>query len=182
MSWPSRVLVILAGLWLVAPRAGLGIIHARRRQRARPDRSRDPARVARLILVGLAGGLNLSGALGLAAESAPPGDAAEIRAILRAARTVGLASALAASEGSLRGLWGHLARAQVTGAALAPAVRSFLDAVASEERNAVLRRSRSLPVRLVPAIALLLLPGFVLVVMGPGAARSARDLLGVVVP
>ncbi len=178
MSWAAP-LMALAGWMIVTD------VHLRSPLRRRPRVSKQTSsgQIARALLIGCAGGLNLTGALQLAARSAQTADRIQIEALLRRARPSGLGAALAATnEGSLANLWLCLARAQMTGAALVPTLRSFVDSVSSEQRNDMLRRARTLPIRLVPAVSLLLLPGFVLVVMGPAMVDGASDLLGFVVP
>jgi hypothetical protein len=54
---------------------------------------------------------------------------------------------------------------------------AFIVTSEEEERARVLERIRTLPVRLIIPLALLLLPGFVLVVVAPGVVETLGGLL-----
>jgi hypothetical protein len=57
-------------------------------------------------------------------------------------------------------------------------VRSLLDADIAAERSRRLERARSLPVRLIIPITLLVLPGMVLLLYAPSLLRLFADLSG----
>ena len=106
-------------------------------------------------------------------RSAPPGRfvhpalAHEVGDLLRRAARDGLGHALAAADGRGRPLYAGAARAVVTGAPLAPAVDAVVREAIAGQRAADLEAARRLPVRLMLPLALLILPGFVLLTVGP---------------
>jgi hypothetical protein len=87
--------------------------------------------------------------------------------VLRRSVRGGLGQALAAADGHGRRLYAGAARAVVTGAPLVPAVDAFVREAVAERRAADLESARRLPVRLMLPLALLILPGFVLLTVGP---------------
>ncbi len=115
----------------------------------------------------LRSGMSLSRSLGEASEVAHRRLAAEIRIVLRLARGSGLSAAMAAATGSCSGLLHRLARAADTGAPLVAVVDAYVHAVAADAHAEAIARVRRLPVMLVFPVALLMLPGLVLIVTGP---------------
>lgn len=166
LGWRGLVLVWVASV-------------VRRASRARPLRPRpaDMIGVARIVAVAVAGGSNLVGGFELASRLAAPAVRPEIDGLLRRSRTQGLGVALAAGTGRLSPLASRLARAQLTGASIGPVLEAFIATTEEEERARVLERIRTLPVRLIIPLALLLLPGFVLVVVAPGVVETLGGLL-----
>jgi Type II secretion system (T2SS), protein F len=162
------------GLGMVAVAA---VVRRARRAGPRPPGPADMVGVARILAVAMAGGANLVGGFELASQLATPGLRPEIGGLLRRARTQGMAVALASSTGRLSPLATRLARAQLTGALLGPVLDTFIATTEEEERARVLERIRTLPVRLMIPLALLLLPGFVLVVVAPGVVETLGGLL-----
>ncbi len=171
---------VALGLAVAGGRSGRGRIPGGRGGRGRGSRPTDAdlLEFSRLVGTGLAGGLNLGAALELAGRFAHPGLTDDVGAVLRAARTSGLGPALGRAEGPLAPLAVHLARAQSTGAALGVAIDSFADRLETEVRTRMLERVRTLPIRLVVPLTLLLLPGFLLVVVAPGVLDVVADLGG----
>ncbi|MDP8958664.1 MAG: type II secretion system F family protein [Actinomycetota bacterium] len=149
---------------------------ARRRQEGERVLA-DLAVMGELVLLGLTAGLSLSRSLELAAEDLGPGLAAEVRGVLRRARRIGLGAALGQAEGHGRSLYVRLARAQLTGAAMAEAVAAFVHEQRDAERARRLEAARRLPVRLMIPLALLMLPGFVVLTVGPAVLTSVRRLV-----
>jgi pilus assembly protein TadC len=78
----------------------------------------------------------------------------------------------------LRSVVTQLARAQRSGASLADTVRSMIEADISAEKARRVARSRSLPVRLMLPITLLVLPGLVLLLYAPSMLRLFEELSG----
>lgn len=177
MTWWLVCSYLLFG-WrgLVAAVVATGVHRAGRARPLRPGPA-DMVGVARILAVAVAGGTNLVGGFELASRLAAPGARPEIDGLLRRARTQGLAVALASSTGRLSPLATRLARAQLTGASLGPVLDAFIANTEEEERARVLERIRTLPVRLIIPLALLLLPGFVLVVVAPGVVETLGGLL-----
>jgi Flp pilus assembly protein TadB len=130
------------------------------------------------MVIGLSGGLPPAQALAAAAGEVDHSVGGQVRAVLRRAARTGLAAALAEGEGPAGELFRRLAGAQASGAPTAAAVLGFVDARRAERRSRMLTRIRSLPVTLSIPVALLLLPGFVLTVVGPTVVERAGDLYG----
>ena len=68
-------------------------------------------------------------------------------------------------------------RALSTGAPLQPAVSGYATTLRNEERSRELNAARRLPVKLLFPLALLILPGFLIVTIGP-AVLGSLDRLG----
>jgi hypothetical protein len=147
---------------------------------ARREQSRaefDPIVVARVIHVGLAGGLPLTAALTLAVGEVGQLVAGELTATLRTARREGMSSALAASTAPfMRPLFGRIALAQASGAPMHEAVSAYLADGRAARRGKALEQVRRLPVALMVPLGLLILPGFVVLFVGPIVLNSLVDL------
>jgi len=160
--------VLVARQWRVLHRV-------RRRDRAA---SADVAVLAGNLLIALTGGLTTRAALVAASRSVHPVLQDEVKAVLRAASSHGLARALWEFEGHNTRLFVVLARARSTGASVASAVAAFIEELRGHQREAVLSTARRLPVKLAVPLALLILPGFVVLTVGPSVVGSARRLFG----
>ena len=151
----------------------------RHRREAMRRRGEDTVLAARSLLVALTGGLSLFAGLELAAAEVGPPVGDELRRLLRLARGQGLASALSRAEGThTRPILIRLARAQLIGAPMAEAVAAYLAELQAERRAEALDRVRRLPVTLMLPLGLLILPGFVVLFVGPIVFTSFIDLLG----
>lgn len=152
----------------------------RRRHRVERDRApSDLATAGRILLVGLTGGLALPSAVEMAVAEVGPLVANELIAVLRAARREGMAAALAASSGPLtRPLFSRLALAQASGAPMTEAVAAFLAEIRAIRRAEALEKARRLPVTLMIPLGLLILPGFIVLFVGPIVVNSLGDLFG----
>jgi len=128
------------------------------------------------VVLGLRAGLTLEGALREAHSDLAPAMGGEVAALLRAARHSGLGPALAGASGRGERLFRITADAVQTGASLAPAVEALSDELRHEDHARRLAAARRLPVRLLLPLALLILPGFVLVVVGPALLGSLARL------
>jgi pilus assembly protein TadC len=171
---------------VVAPPAGAALGAAllallarsrlRARRRAAEEAEDDVALLADLTALGLRAGLGLIQALDRAAADVSPALADEVRTVVRAAGRGGTAAALTAAGGHAERLYRLAARAAATGAPVADAV----DGYAAERRHADHARAaaeaRRLPVRMLLPLALLILPGFVALAVGP-ALLEALDRL-----
>lgn len=151
------------------------------RRRSRSERSQaasDVSTLGQCLLVGLAGGLALPVTLELAAKEVGPIVASEVSALLRAARREGIAPSLAVSQGRFtRPLFSRLALAQASGAPMLDGVAAFLSEVRSIRRAEALERARRLPVTLMIPLGLLILPGFVVLFVGPILLTSIGHLM-----
>lgn len=138
--------------------------------------------LGRVLLIGLSAGLPLAAALELAAGEVDSATAGEVRRVLRRASRIGLAAALAASEGRFAPLFVRLARSQVTGSSAYGAVSAFVDEERSKRRALAKESVQRLPVKLTIPLALLILPGFVLLTIGPVVVGTVERLLGSLLP
>lgn len=182
---PGPVEAAIAGalafpLPAVVAGAGGSILAVRRRIRGRrlaaQEAAADVVMLAELTGLGLSAGLSLPAALSGAAGHVHPDLAGEVRAVLRSAVRGGLGAALSNGPGVGRRLYLVLARAASTGAPLAPAIDAFVADATAASRAERLEAARRLPVKLMIPLAFLILPGFVLLVVGP-AVLSALERL-----
>ena len=157
---------------------GWVLLSARRRlRRRRHDEeaaAADVGSLAELVALGLSAGLTLRQALATAASHVHPLLEAEVEAVLRRATHGGLAVALAETAGHGHRLYVVSARAVVTGAPLVTAIDGFAREMAAERHARQLEAVHRLPVRLMVPLALFILPGFVLLTVGP-AVLAALD-------
>ena len=142
----------------------------------REEAQADVALLAERVSLGLTAGLSLHAALATARPFLGIDLRREVDGILRGARRSGLATILSESAGAGQGLYRMAARAVSTGAPLVAAVDGFVHERLSDERAKRLAEARRLPVRLMVPLALLILPGFVLMTLAP-ALSSALDRL-----
>jgi tight adherence protein C len=98
------------------------------------------------------------------------------------ARRRGLATALTEANGPTSRLFGVLARAQVTGSSAMDAVASYVEEDRRQRRVQAREAAQRLPVKLTVPLALLILPGFVLLTIGPTVIATFDRLLGPLVP
>ena len=148
---------------------------SRRREKSRAEF--DPLIVARVIQVGLAGGLPLTAALNLAVGEVGQLVAGELTATLRIARREGMSSAMATTNASyLRPLFSRIALARASGAPMHEAVSAYLTDGRAARRGKALEKVRRLPVALMVPLGLLILPGFVVLFVGPIVLNSLLDL------
>lgn len=145
-----------------------------RRLGARRSVARSLRAILLVVLVELRGGTSVLGALTRAAETFPHD--AELQKVVRLASVVGLTSAVDSASGELQGLIAQLARSSMSGAPAADMVRSMLEAEISRERSRRIERARSLPIRLMIPVALLVLPGLVLLLYAPSLLQMWQDL------
>jgi pilus assembly protein TadC len=95
---------------------------------------------------------------------------------VRLARIDGLESALLRAPEQLRPLATSLAQAHASGAPIRPSLEAFLDRRRRQRVAEAVARARRLGVVLVAPLALLLLPGFILLMFGPLVADNLVDL------
>ncbi|MGH8949305.1 MAG: type II secretion system F family protein [Acidimicrobiia bacterium] len=160
------------------PGAVLGIcllagFRLRHRLQKRPSLLRP---VLIVLLVELRSGRSVLGALQTVGRSFP--GHAELTLAARVATISGLSQASLLMTGELKGVLSQLARAQQSGAALGDTVRSMIEADMAAEKARRVARARSLPVRLMLPLTLLLLPGLVLLIYAPSMLRLFQDLSG----
>ncbi len=149
----------------------------RRRRRPRPAGVEDIIRFGRLLVIPLTGGLSLANSLILTSQEAHPQLRVEVSQVLRRSRRTGLAQALAASGGRLGELFGRMAGAHTSGSSLVRAVVAHVDNLHHQHRTDALARIRSLPVTLAVPLTLLIIPGFLLVLVGPPVVTRVTEML-----
>jgi len=129
-----------------------------------------------VLLIELRSGRSVLGALQTVGAAFPA--QAEMTLAARVATISGLSQAALLMTGEMKAVLSQLARAQKSGAALGDTVRSMIEADIAADKASRLARSRSLPVRLLLPITLLLLPGLVLLLYAPSMLRLFEDLSG----
>lgn len=142
------------------------------RRRRRPP-VLDPVDAATVALVLVGAGWPPINALAGAA-----GGDSEVLGVVRRARRLGAAAALASAEGPLAPLLRRLADAAVSGAPSQPAIRAYIETERRRRHVAAVEKARRLPIRMMVPMALLVLPGFVLMVYGPALLGLVADLVG----
>lgn len=178
----SSVMVGSLGLIVAGPVGGIvaGLLLVAWHHLRRP---RDPeiptTLVLLLLLVELRSGLSVLAALTGASDALY--EYRGLRTVSRVARVSGLVAALPYGDQRLRPIVAQLARAQRSGASLSGAVRRMLDSELAQDRSRRIARARTLPVRLMIPVTLLMLPGLILLLYAPSLLKMFEDLTGVLV-
>ncbi|HSJ26780.1 MAG TPA: type II secretion system F family protein [Acidimicrobiia bacterium] len=133
------------------------------------------ADLARLLSIAAAAGMPLGTALAAVAGDLTGRVGDEVTAVLRRARTTGLTAALIGAPG-LGALGAALARSHSTGSPLSHTLDAHLTAHRSEQVAKALETARTAPVRVMVPLALLLLPGFTALVVGPTLLDHVLDM------
>lgn len=147
-----------------------------------PHRSRRPPSppsrqlVLVLLLVELRSGLSVLAALQSTAAGLP--DYAVLRRVSRVATVSGLIGSISHCDDNLRPIVVQLARAQRSGASLTSAVRRMIEQDLAQMRSDKIAKARTLPVRLMIPVTLLMLPGLILVLYAPALIRTFNQLTG----
>jgi tight adherence protein B len=182
---PAAVAVLTA-VTLRAPLlgvAGVAVVAARLRWRravleSASDREEagEVALLADLLVVALTAGLSLRAAFEAAGAHLESRLADGVARLIAEMDRVGAAPALASAEGVLADIGRVAAGAAASGAPVAAALAGFASArrhAAHAEHSAAARR---LPVRLLLPLALLILPGFVVLAVGPALLQALARL------
>ncbi len=172
---------LLVGPFLAAVVSSAAVAFlAFRRRRLRSTASNDEESavlmLADVLALGLSSGLPPLGALREAAVEVPLPLRVEVELLLRRTSTMGASSALATWEGSGERLFRLMARASLTGAPLLGTVEAFAREVRHEAHARAQASARRLPVKLLVPLAFLILPGFVVLVVGPALVGSLARL------
>jgi hypothetical protein len=159
--------------------AAVGVVvpFAWRRVKHRPEPDPPVTLILLLLLVQLRSGMSVLAALIAVSEAVPR--FRSLRTVARVARVSGLVAALPHAEGDLRPVVAQLARAQRSGASLSGAVRRMLEEKLAADRSRRIARARTLPVRLMIPVTLLMLPGLILLLYAPSLLAMFEDLTGV---
>lgn len=170
-AWSWIPLLALAGIaWVWQS------LHLRaQRKRANWD---EVSRLARLLSIGLAGGLSLPVALEESRPLLGKVVGQEVESILRLASRRGLGAGLAIGAGPhTSDLFLRLATAHSSGAPMLRGVEAFLERRRIEDRAQLMTRARTLPTRLIIPVALLILPGLLLLILGPVIVERIGSML-----
>ena len=174
--WRLAAVAMASLLLVAAPRfaaVGLlglgvwGVVQLVARPKAPAD---DDALLAELAALGLTAGLTFSAAVEAATTAVPGELSAEMRRAIRTYRSDG------GSTSDDPGLFLVARRALSTGAPLLPAVSGYAAALRDTERSRRLTAARRLPVKLLFPLALLILPGFLILTVGPALLGSLERL------
>jgi hypothetical protein len=120
--------------------------------------------------------MTFAASLEAAADEIGPPLAAEVHDVIRRSRHCGIAPALEQSGGAARRLYLLAARATVTGAPVAAAVGAYIAEQRDADRSRALAAARRLPVHLLFPLALLILPGFMVLTIGPALLGALARL------
>lgn len=177
VPWPRWRIGALGALFVLLPPLGVAAVAARllfermrrlsRERAAASSADGDVVLLGELVGLGLSAGLTLPGALRVAGAELGGLLGAEINDVGRVAVRVGSAAALESAQGRGSRLYRLLGRAAATGAPVGLAVEAFLGEQRGEERSRQLAAARKLPVKLLFPLALLILPGFLVLTVGP---------------
>ena len=171
--------ILAAGVltaFILSPLLGVGIsvgtaIWAVTRHRSRSSEpGDDEAVLAELTSLGLSAGLTFSAAANAAATAVPGEASSRFRRVLR------IGGGTDGNTADDDGLMTVVRRALTTGAPLQPAVSGYATTLRNEERSRELNAARRLPVKLLFPLALLILPGFLILTIGPAVLGSLERL------
>ena len=133
------------------------------------------------MLIGLSGGLSAAAALLLSRETLQSRLRDEVDRVLRRSVQEGLAASLLSSRGVGGRLFRQIGAAQLSGAPLGLALTSLATEHRAAARARAVERARRLPVKMVLPITLLMLPGLLILMVGPLVLPSVARMLGRIV-
>lgn len=172
-------LIPLVGIGGVGFALAAGLWAWRDRMRAERERARVPPGDVLLLTeltgLGLSAGLAFPGSVEAAARNVGPVLASQVQATLRRSAR-GAAVSFEAAAGDAESLFRLAGRAADTGAPLLPAVSAYAAELRAEERTRSLAAARRLPVQLLFPLTLLILPGFLILTVGPTVLSGLRRL------
>jgi hypothetical protein len=130
-----------------------------------------------LLLVSLRSGMSVLAALIEVAQTVP--EYKNVSVVARVARVSGLVGAVSVADERMRPVVAQLARAQRSGASLTGAVVRILESDLAAEKTRRVARARTLPIRLMIPVTLLMLPGLILFMYAPSLLAMFERLTGV---
>ena len=148
-----------------------------RRVRRRPQPDPPITMILLLLLVQLRSGRSVLASLVAVSETVPKYRG--LSTVARVARVSGLTAAVPYGDDRLRPVLAQLARAQRSGASLSGLVRRMLEEWLATDKSRRIARARTLPVRLMIPVTLLMLPGLILLLYAPSLLAMFDDLTGV---
>lgn len=181
----QSALWMAAGLSLIHPAvmvtAGAGAVWVALYRRAKSRRvtvipSDDIVAFGELVSLALSSGASPHAAVELAAQHGPASVADEVGRVLRQAASGGSAVAFRGYNGALAPILTPIGHALASGAPLGMRVDGALGDLRAEVHAARMARVRRLPVRLLFPLTLLILPGFMILTLGP-SLLTALDRL-----
>ena len=155
LAFVLAVTVLVADRWAYPL---LGWLRDHRRDYWHQPESEDVL-LAELTALGLSAGLSFSAALAASADYLSAAAAARVRRALRVSDR--------AETDETTPLFALADRALVTGAPLLASIDGYATSLRRDRRAAAVERARRLPVKLLFPLALLILPGFLLLTVGP---------------
>jgi tight adherence protein C len=166
----TLVAFVLAPVLGIGLSLGLAVWMIMKRRPRSSGFNDDEAMLAELTALGLGAGLTFTAAASAAADSVPGEASTQLRQAIRSgARMDG-------DTVDRRSLMVVVHRALLTGAPLQPAVSGYATTLRNEERSRELTAARRLPVKLLFPLALLILPGFLILTIGPAVLGSLERL------
>jgi tight adherence protein C len=176
MTTTARVAVVfLAWRWVASRRSRETRRNGRRRNREARS-SGDVVLLADLVVLGLSAGLSAPTAISEAADEMPADLRREVRTVLRTLVPSGAAAGMSIATGRGERIYRLVARSAASGAPLLGSLRALADELRREAHEAELTAARRLPVRLLFPLSLLILPGFVILIVGPALLGAATRL------
>ena len=136
----------------------------------------DVALFADLVLLGLGAGLSLRSSVEEASRHVVEDLRVEVSRLIEAMDRHGVGPALGSVGGRLDRFGRVAAAAALSGAPVAMAVGAYAATLRHAEHAAAVERARRLPVRMLLPLALLILPGFVVLAVGPAVLQSLARL------
>ncbi|WKZ83626.1 MAG: type II secretion system F family protein [Acidimicrobiia bacterium] len=132
--------------------------------------------LADLLAVGVASGRTVRGSFEAAVAHVHPGVGHDVDLLLAEMDHSGTSVALAAASGRLAPVCRVAASAALSGAPVASALAAHAEQERHTRHSARVAAARRLPVRLLLPLALLILPGFVVLAVGPALIHSLARL------
>lgn len=167
------------GTVLGGPLTGMvavAVVFAVRKLKERPPQPTPLPLVLLLLLVELRSGLSVLAALGKVATTLP--DDLALGRVYNVARVAGLTESVAYADARLSPVVSQLSRSQRSGASLSGVVRRMIDSELQRVRTERIAKARSVPVKLMIPVTLLMLPGLVLMLYAPSLLAMFEDLTG----
>lgn len=163
------MLVVMAPLMLLIRRR-----IARRSRRV--DTEDDVILLADLMAIGVAAGLNVSASLELASQHVGGEVAIDVATALHRASRLGTATGLISMEGAASEVFRTIAVTSVAGAPLGSGLGALASRLRRDRHASAVEDARRLPVRLLVPLTLLVLPGFVVIAVGPAVVDAISRL------
>ena len=169
--------VPLVGVAFAGAVAALAVRHrAVDRRRAGAAVTGELAVLAEVLAIGLTAGMAPAEALAFASQRLESELAVEVETVRRGMARSGAAAAMSGAGGAAGRLYVLIGRAMASGAPVLAAVERYGEERRAEDRAAREAALRRLPVLLAFPLALLILPGFVLLVVAPALAGALERL------